>query len=314
MEPVNNTKPWQEAQSHSSLYMQRYGATTQEEQNVLASKEHRAFTKEAVAENPAMAIPLAAAIPAYQAAKAVGLTSSRSEASVGQAVEGLKGIGEGLAQAFKAPWEEAQQAAKEFASTVTNPVVSTIKKLFPWQEAAEASKAATQGGSTRPSEIIAPNPIKQADMLGSFVTKLEKIESGGNPEAANPKSSALGLHQFIESTWKETTKQMGKNYTLEDRKDPAKSREVFEFFTKKNVQKAVADLGRNPQEHELYMYHLLGRNGAGDILQASPDKPAIDFVSTKQAKANKNVFFDAKGKSKTVKEVLNTFKDKFNAS
>ena len=312
MEPVNNTKPWQEAQSHSSLYMQRYGATTQEEQNALASKEHRAFTKEAVAENPAMAIPLVAAIPAYQVAKAVGLTSSRSEASVGQAVEGIKGVGEGLAQAFKAPWEEAQQAAKEFASTVTNPVVSTIKKLFPWQEAAEASKTATQGGSTRPSEIIAPKPIKQADVLGSFVKKLEKIESGGNPEAKNPKSSALGLHQFIASTWQETTKAMGKNYSLEDRKDPAKSREVFEFFTKKNLERAQSDLGRTPQEHELYMYHLLGRSGAGDILQASPNKPATDYVGKKQATANKNIFFDADNKPRTVKEVLNKFKEKFN--
>jgi hypothetical protein len=303
--------PWEEAKNHATLYMERDKATTKEQQNELASKEHRAFAREAVAENPAMALPIAAAIPLYQGAKALGVTSSRSDPSIAQAVEGLRGVGEGLVDAAIPPWEQAKAIANKFATTITETVPKAVKGLFPWQEASQASEKTRQGGSTGSWEINAPSPVKQANITESFTKKLEKIESGGNPEADNPNSSALGLHQFIADTWKETVKQMGKNYTLEDRKDPAKSREVFQFFTQKNVQRAVADLGRNPQEHELYMYHLLGRNGAGDILQASPDKPAIDFVGKRQAKANKNIFYDDKGNARTVKEVLTKFKEKF---
>jgi soluble lytic murein transglycosylase-like protein len=303
--------PWEEAKSHAALYMERDKATTKEQQNALASKEHRAFAREAVAENPAMALPIAAAIPLYQGAKALGVTASRSDPSIAQAVEGLRGVGEGLVDAVTPPWEQAKAIANKFSQTITETVPKAVKSLLPWQEASQASEKARQGGSTGSWEINAPSSVKQANITESFTKKLEKVESGGNPDAKNPNSSATGLHQFLSDTWKETVKQMGKNYTLEDRKDPVKSREVFQFFTQKNVERAITDLGRPPVEHELYMYHLLGRNGAGDILQAAPDKPAVEFVSLKQAKANKNIFYNDKGKSRTVNEVLTTFRKKF---
>lgn len=212
---------------------------------------------------------------------------------------------ESVLDAIIEPW-------KRVWNTITAP--SPEKPIEPTVNAVESARMPWErswGGSGIPPVKTAPEPVKQASTLQSFAEKLVQVESRGNPEAKNPKSSATGLHQFTEGTWKEEVKSMGKNYTLEDRKDPAKSTEVFMHFTAKNERKAIAELGRNPQEHELYMYHLLGRNGAGDILRAPPDKPAVNFVSTSQAKANKNIFYNQDGSHRTVREVLTTFKEKF---
>lgn len=68
--------------------------------------------------------------------------------------------------------------------------------------------------------------------------------------------------------------------------------------------------GRDPSNVELYMYHFLGRDGAGEFLNAPKDKPAIDFVSKGAASANKTVFYKG-GEPRTVGEVLNNFARKF---
>lgn len=87
---------------HETLYRMRARARAKELQDLLAGYEHRAFGREAVAENPLMALPIAAAIPAYQIAKLVpGLMQSRSSPSLSQAGLGLLGVGEGLLNYFK---------------------------------------------------------------------------------------------------------------------------------------------------------------------------------------------------------------------
>ena len=82
---------------HASLYAARAGAT-RDQQNMIAPYEHRAFAREAVTENPWMALPIAAGIPAYQAYK--GLLGARSDPSIDQVWQGFRGIGEGLLGSF----------------------------------------------------------------------------------------------------------------------------------------------------------------------------------------------------------------------
>lgn len=88
------TKPLAE-RSHAELYNLR-GQLPKDQQNKVAPYEHRAFAREAVAENPAMAASLAVAIPLYSAAKALGLSKARSGASLDEMAQGYTGIGEGL--------------------------------------------------------------------------------------------------------------------------------------------------------------------------------------------------------------------------
>ena len=65
-------------------------------QGLLAGMEHRAYARETVQDNPLMALSLLVATPAYQLAKAAGLTNSRSAPSIEQMRQGFIGIGEGL--------------------------------------------------------------------------------------------------------------------------------------------------------------------------------------------------------------------------
>ena len=66
-------------------------------QAMLAPYEHRAYAREYVQdEGMKGAASLAVAIPAYSAAKALGLTNARSPASMEEMKQGYKGIFEGL--------------------------------------------------------------------------------------------------------------------------------------------------------------------------------------------------------------------------
>lgn len=63
-------------------------------QNILAQYEHGAFAREAVAENPLLALPVAVGALAYQPYKAVA--GARSKPSIDQVIEALIGVKDGL--------------------------------------------------------------------------------------------------------------------------------------------------------------------------------------------------------------------------
>ena len=71
-------------------------------QSQISPFEHRAWARETVGQNPLMALPYAAMIPGYQAAKLTGLLQSNdpnnptTPASWEQMKQGFTGIGEGL--------------------------------------------------------------------------------------------------------------------------------------------------------------------------------------------------------------------------
>ena len=79
-----------------TLMQMRKQAQDQAEQDMLSNYEHRAYARETTADNPFMAASLAVATPAYQIAKLLGATNSRSAPSWSQMGQGLLGIGEGL--------------------------------------------------------------------------------------------------------------------------------------------------------------------------------------------------------------------------
>ena len=66
------------------------------DQSKLGPIEHGQFTEATVRQNKAMAIPLAVAIPAYTAAKALGILKTRSPASMEEMKQAYKGIWKGL--------------------------------------------------------------------------------------------------------------------------------------------------------------------------------------------------------------------------
>lgn len=107
----------------------------------------------------------------------------------------------------------------------------------------------------------------------SYLQRLAQIESSGNPFARNPRSSAKGLYQFIDSTADQygITAPFGTpEYTQQE---TAAARE----FAADNYRALERALGRPPTEGELYLAHQQGASGASNIL-SNPSAPAVDVV------------------------------------
>lgn len=169
------------------------------------------------------------------------------------------------------------------------------------------------GGQQEAQQAVAPppQPTEAKPATPDYLERLKMAESSGRAEAKAATSSAAGHHQFIEKTWKELTARHGKNYTLEDRFNPEKSREIAGLYTEENRQALTKSLGREPTDTQLYAAHFLGTTGAKKFLLASPKKLARDVVDKAQVRANKNIFYDSKTKKpRTVAQVYSILQKK----
>lgn len=212
---------------------------------------------------------------------------------------------------WKLGWAEVAKSSGTIVPEEAKPVgvVETVTKAIkPWlMEWGFIAKEAEKQGKVDP---VPTKPDAKKFDLQTYLTKLSKTESNDDPNAKAKTSSATGLHQFTSSTWMEMVNKLDLPYTLSDRKDPAKSEVVAKEFTKKNLEKAKNDLGREPSMTEAYMYHFVGRS-APKLLQAPPEASAVDYITPSQAKANRNVFYNKDGSPKTVKEVITKYEGKF---
>jgi hypothetical protein len=115
-----------------------------------------------------------------------------------------------------------------------------------------------------------------------YLQRLAEIESGNNPRAQNPKSSAKGYFQFINSTGREVG-LVGQGFDY--RGNPEKELAAAKQFTDKNRQILAQGLGRDPTPGELYLAHQQGAGGALNIL-SNPDAKAVDTVGADAVKLN----------------------------
>jgi hypothetical protein len=126
-----------------------------------------------------------------------------------------------------------------------------------------------------------------------LVDSIIGVESGGNPNATNPRSSASGLGQFIDSTWLATIKQsrpdlaQGKTDAelLALKTDPQLSREMTEAYANQN-QAILQKNGLPVTPGTTYLAHFAGPGGAVKVLQADPNAMAGDVLGAAVVKAN----------------------------
>lgn len=180
----------------------------------------------------------------------------------------------------------------------------------------------------------------------SFLMELAAIESGFDPSANAPKSSAAGLYQFKSGTWLETVKTHGDKYgfgiyalqvehivTSEGELKPMVSDPVYQHLldlrynprvsallaaehVKVNMRRLLSSLDRDPGRTDLYLTHFFGTSGAISFLKAlekHPDKIAGDIFPG-PAQRNKNIFRMQDSNPRTVAEVYEVFSRKFNTS
>jgi|GEM_PF-4486315 len=196
-----------------------------------------------------------------------------------------------------------------------------------------------------PQGII--NAIKTAaqETGADFEYLLNKAatESNFDTNAKAKSSSATGLFQFIDNTWLDMVKKYGDKYGLDSYASQISDKNGKLCVTDCEAKKEILDLRKNPEiaslmaaefstenqkylekntdakvgSTELYLAHFMGAKGAANFINKREEEGTeiASAIFTKEAKANKNVFFDkSTGEARTLDEVYNFFDKKFSAT
>jgi hypothetical protein len=124
------------------------------------------------------------------------------------------------------------------------------------------------------------------------VDQIISVESGGNPYAKNPLSSATGAGQFIDSTWlsmmakyrPDLVENLGRDQVLALRSNPDLSREMTANYARENGERLRA-AGLPVTSGTTYLAHFAGPEGAIRLLQ-NPTGSARDIMGPKAWAAN----------------------------
>ena len=172
-----------------------------------------------------------------------------------------------------------------------------------------------------------------------FLDALIVQESGGDPEAKAPTSSATGHGQFIDQTWFNMLAQHAGRYghpeiaeaferqprghyklirpelrdeLLDLRTDPQWAAIMAAEYSLENALTLRAALGRDPREAEVYLGHFLGPEQAVRLIQAAErdriregGRPTVagSVVEPGSVNANRNIFYSG-NRARTAGEVV----------
>ena len=164
-----------------------------------------------------------------------------------------------------------------------------------------------------------------------FLMRAAKRESGYNPGAKAPTSSAAGLFQFVDQTWMSTLKKHGAKYgyaryaeliqqSPDDRfhvdgaearqavmnlkLDPHAASLMAGELTSEHASYLRGRVGRDPTSGELYAAHFLGPQGSAKLIEAVHSNPRADAADLfpDAAAANRGIFYRG-GRPASVLEV-----------
>ncbi len=140
---------------------------------------------------------------------------------------------------------------------------------------------------------------------GTYMSRLGGKESGGDPTARNPNSTATGTYQFIDDTWNRiaaTPEGQQAGLTLDGRTDPRQQEVAAGILTRQNA--AALEAANIPvTEKTAYLAHFLGAPMAVKMLTSSPAASAAD-VAPEAARSNRSVFYRPDGTPKSVEEFV----------
>jgi hypothetical protein len=195
-------------------------------------------------------------------------------------------------------------------------------------EMSSAARAAS------PFEVVAAIKSASRETGSDFAYLLATAQRESNLDntAKSKGSSATGLFQFIDQTWLSLIKRYGgehglghyadaisrtesgrlvvgtpetKSAILALREDPEISALMAGEAAQATKQSLECALGRAVCAGELYAAHFLGESGARRLigLNEQHSDARADLAFPEAAKANRNVFYHADGRAKTVGEV-----------
>lgn len=121
---------------------------------------------------------------------------------------------------------------------------------------------------------------------GDYFANIRAAESGGNPNAKNPNSSATGLYQWTDSTWAEMMRKHPElGLTADGRGNPDQEEKAIRAFTAGNAD-VLKSAGIEPTGGNLYAAHFLGAGGARNVLSQPDDASVASIVGADVVRAN----------------------------
>lgn len=160
----------------------------------------------------------------------------------------------------------------------------------------------TQKSENTPEDSL-NNASQMAGIDSNLLHGIASVESGLEPNAKNPTSTASGLMQITYPTWKSLVRRYGKEtgVKMTDIMNPNANAIMGAFNTRDNIQKLTSKLGREPNPAEVYTAHFLGANGAIKLFNA-PDRNDAADLFPEQARNNRAIFYDG-NRARSVYEV-----------
>lgn len=148
---------------------------------------------------------------------------------------------------------------------------------------------------------------QQAGVPPNVALTIAHIETGGSfsHTAKNPTSTAHGLFQVLDKSWK--------NLGGGDRSNIDEQIRIGFKHMKQAESHIKKSIGRELQPHEHYLGHLLGPGGASAVLKADPNTPLIDVVRKYDPKNANDIVKNNAMEGMTVGQAIGKWRNKWNS-
>lgn len=148
-----------------------------------------------------------------------------------------------------------------------------------------------------------------SDITARYVVALAHFESMGtfSPTIKNKHTSATGVFQFIDDTWKLEGGTTANRYSL------SKQIELGIKHTKNNIAFIKDETGVTLTGAQIYIPHLLGRGGALEVFKAlkeNPNQSAREVISRFSDNPDKLMRINGIKPNATISEAINGFTSK----
>ena len=156
----------------------------------------------------------------------------------------------------------------------------------------------------RPSlDNVFAEPLAPQSNASPLLGNIKKAESAGNPNAKNPNSSASGLYQFTDSTWRSAVDKWGRSQGIKysDKANPQAQEVLAKKLTEDNAR-ILKTKGIEPTDGNLYFAHFMGAPAASQAIKLLGKGAVAARSFPAAAKSNPTIFFN-NGRPRTVDEV-----------
>lgn len=196
----------------------------------------------------------------------------------------------------------AQLIAQPGGARMALPMMQALREEMEWSGAGQQAPAAAPQAAAAPAAG------------GDYVSRLVADESSGRADARNPRSTATGAAQFIDSTWLQFAQAnpdlfrgMSREQILAARNNPDLSRRAAEWYRRENMT-TLAGQGLPANDGTAALAHRFGPQGAAALLRADQNAPIDGVVGQQVMAANPDLA------GRTVGEVVGRYAQRFGGS